>query len=156
MSQPPLPPAPPAEPHPVHRVHGAHAAEPVARAPRIGPAGNLLYVSATMLASLWAVVLLFVVYPRQPLDTGYADDDVPVVSPEGNVVTVKHWQVEEAIRAQGYMAPSDEQVRLFAERRAETIRDVKRDKLIWFMVAAAFPGAGLLVLRLWFLWKGRG
>jgi hypothetical protein len=165
MSSPPPHPAPPAELHPVHpapaptthaaQSHAAQALPPGPAAPRIGRAGNLLYVSATLLASAWAMVLLFVVYPRQPVDAGYTDDDAPVVSPEGNVTTVKRWQVEEAVKSHGYLSPSEEQVRLFDEQRAQTLRDVRRDKLIWFLVAAAFPGAGLLLLRVWFLWKSR-
>jgi hypothetical protein len=119
------------------------------------PVGTLLYLSATLLSTLWAMVVLFVVYPRQPIDAGYTDDDAPVVSPEGNVVTVKQWRVEEAIKSGGYLAPSDEQVRLFEEQRQKTTRDVKRDKLFWFLAAAAFPGVGLVLLRGWFLWWRR-
>ena len=158
MSTPPPHPAPPPELHPAQPAPAAHPARsppPEPAAPRIGRAGNLLYVSASLLASAWAMVLLFVVYPRQPIDAGYTDDDVPVVSPEGNVTAVKRWQVEEAVKSRGYLSPSEEQVRLFDEQRAKTTRDVRRDKLIWFMVAAAFPGAGLLLLRVWFLWKSR-
>jgi len=122
----------------------------------IGAAGELLYLTALLLSVLWAVVLLFVVYPSQPLDTGYADDDVPVVSPDGSLTTVKRGQVEEALRSRGYMAPSAEQLRYWAERRAETIQAVRRDKQTWFLAGAIFPAAALLLFRAWWLWGRRG
>jgi len=161
MSDSPLHPVQPKpEPHAAagasRGTGGEAGVAPPSRPPRLAlPAGSLLYLSATLLSTLWAVVVLFVVYPRQPIDAGYTDDDAPVVSPEGNVVTVKRWQVEEAVKSGGYLAPSDEQVRLFQEQRQKTTRNVKRDKLFWFLAAAVFPGVGLVVLRGWFLWWRR-
>jgi hypothetical protein len=118
----------------------------------IGAAGELLYLSAMLLAVLWAVVLLFVVYPSQPLDTGYTDEDVPVVSPEGNLVTVKKDKVAQVLGTRGFMAPSGEQLRLWSDRRAATVEAVRRDKQVWFLLGAVFPGAALLLLRAWWFW----
>ena len=153
MSTPPLHPVrPPPEPS----APAAPAPPPARPTARPSRTGDLLYLSATLLATLWALVLLFVVYPRQPIDAGYTAEDVPVVSPEGNVVAVKRWQRDEAVKSLGYLAPSDDQERLFYDLRATTEGQVKRDKLFWFLAAAAFPGVGLLLLRGWLLWSRRG
>jgi hypothetical protein len=119
-------------------------------------AGDLLYLSAMTLATLWAVVLLFVVYPQSPVNAGFADDDVPVMSLQGNVVTVKRARLEEALASGQYLHASREQVEYFEERRAATRRDVKRDKLFWFMAAATAPGLGLLLFRLWYRAQRKG
>jgi hypothetical protein len=112
--------------------------------------GDLLYLSAVLLSTLWAAVLLFVVYPQSPVSTGFDDDDVPVMSLQGNVVTVKRAALEEALASGRYLEASREQVDYFEAQRAATLAAVKRDKLFWFAAAAAFPGAGLLLLRVWF------
>ncbi len=111
--------------------------------------GDALFLSAALLSALWAGVLLFVVYPQSPVDAGYAADDVPVVSLQGNVVTVKRAGYEEAIASHRYLAPSREQVDYFEANRAATLSAVKRDKLFWYLAAAALPGFGLLLFRLW-------
>lgn len=121
--------------------------------PRLG-LRDLLWVSASLLSVLWAAVLLLVVYPRSPVDAGYTDDDVPVMSLQGNVVTVKRWELEAALKSGRYLEASDEQRRYFEERRATTQRDVERDKLFWFLASAAAPGLGLLLFRRW--WAGQG
>jgi len=143
---PPPPPHPrrrPAEPHPAHPPH-----PPVHRA---GIAtGELLYLSAVLLSTLWAAVLLFVVYPASPVNAGYDDDDVPVMSLQGNVVTVKRGAAEEAIAAGRYLRASQEQVDYFNARRAATLKAVKRDKLFWYAAAAAFPGVALFLFRVWY------
>lgn len=110
--------------------------------------GDALFLSATLLSTLWAVVLLFVVYPQAPVDAGYADDDVPVMSLEGNVVTVKRAGLEEALASRRYVPASAEQVAYFEERRAATLAGVKRDKLFWYLAAAASPALALLLFRL--------
>ncbi len=112
--------------------------------------GDLLYLSATLLAGLWAAVLLFVVYPRDPVDAGYAPDDVPVMSLQGNVVTVKRAALQEALESGRYLPASREQVDYFEAQRAATLAAVRRDKLFWYAAAAAFPGAGLLLFRVWY------
>jgi hypothetical protein len=118
--------------------------------------GDLLYVSAMLLSSLWAAVLLFVVYPQSPVDAGFTDDDVPVMSLQGNVVTVKRAALAEALESHRYLPASREQVEFFDAQRAATLTAVKRDKLFWFVAAAALPGAGLLLLRLWIRAQRRG
>lgn len=176
---PPHPPAGPVpaqgEPHPAapdgthHGPHPPPAPEAHAHdhgGPHHGPhppprraaltAGDALYLSAMLLSTLWAAVLLFVVYPQSPVDAGYAADDVPVMSVQGNVVTVKRAALEEALASGRYLAPSREQVEYFEASRAATLRDVKRDKLFWFLAAAAFPGLGLLLLRVWYRAQRRG
>lgn len=118
---------------------------------RMGVAtGDLLYLSATLLAALWAAVLLFVVYPSDPVDPGYAPDDVPVMSLQGNVVTVKRARLAEALESGRYLPASREQVDYFEARRAATLEAVERDKLFWYAAAAAFPGAALLLFRAWY------
>ena len=109
-----------------------------------------------LLATLWAVVLLFVVYPQSPVDDGYDHDDVPVMSLEGNVVTVKRAQLEEALASNRYVAASREQVDYFMERRAATQDNLKQDKLFWFLATAGAPGIGLLLFRLWWQARRRG
>ena len=112
--------------------------------------GDLLYLSATFLSVLWAAVLLFAVYPNDPVDAGYAPDDVPVMSLQGNVVTVKQARLEEALASGRYVRASPEQVDYFEARRAATVKAVKRDKLFWYAAAAAFPGVALFLFRLWY------
>jgi hypothetical protein len=112
--------------------------------------GELLYLSAVLLSTLWAAVLLFTVYPQSPVDAGYADDDVPVMSLQGNVVTVKRAELEEALASRRYVPASPEQVDYFEARRAATVKAVKRDKLFWYVAAAAFPGVALFLLRVWY------
>jgi hypothetical protein len=72
------------------------------------------------------------------------------------VVTVKRAALEEALQSKRYFAASDEQRRYFEERRDATLRDVKRDKLFWYLAAAAFPGAGLLLFRIAEAMRRRG
>jgi len=152
-----------------HPAASAHPAEPTAeqapghRAPHHHPhrrasvaTGELLYLSAVLLSTLWAAVLLFVVYPQSEVNAGFTDDDVPVMSLQGNVVTVKRAELEEALASHRYLAASQEQVDYFDAQRAATLAAVKRDKLFWFVAAAAFPGAGLLLLRIWFRAQRRG
>ena len=112
--------------------------------------GELLYLSAVLLSTLWAAVLLFVVYPQSPVDAGFKDDDVPVMSLQGNVVTVKKAELAEALASHRYLPASREQVDYFDAQRAATLTAVKRDKLFWFVAAAAFPGVGLLLFRVWY------
>lgn len=150
-------PAAPHGPAPGHPVSGHPAPAPHGAAPRGGlAAGDALYLSATLLATLWAAVLLFVVYPQSPVDDGYDHDDVPVMSMDGNVVTVKRAKLEEALASHDYVAASREQVDFFMERRAATQRDLKRDKLFWFVAAAGAPGVGLLLFRIWWRARRRG
>ena len=153
--QPPGHPGDPAAAHPAHGAGGRHEADqaahlhPAPRRPALS-AGDALYLSATFLSTIWALVLLFVVYPQSPVDAGYADDDVPVMSLQGSVVTVKRAALAEALASHQYLQASREQVEYFEERRNATVRDVKRDKLFWFVAAAAFPGLGLLLFRIWY------
>ncbi len=150
--------------HPPQAHHPVHGAQPPAghhATPEAGPrrglaAGDALYLSAMLLATLWAVVLLFVVYPQSPVDDGYDHDDVPVMSLEGNVVTVKRAQLEEALASNRYVAASREQVDYFMERRAATQDNLKQDKLFWFLATAGAPGIGLLLFRLWWQTRRRG
>ncbi len=156
---------PASEPHPSQGGHGEpHAAPGPAAHPGTHPAhppvhrmgvatGDLLYLSAMLLSSLWAAVLLFVVYPESPVDAGFAPDDVPVMSLQGNVVTVKRAQLEEALAAGRYLPASREQVDCFEAQRRATLVAVKRDKLVGFAAAAAFPGVALLLFRVW--WRAR-
>jgi hypothetical protein len=138
----------PPHPAPPHQAPPRH---------RTGVAtGELLFLSATLLSTLWAAVLLFVVYPQSPVDAGFSDDDVPVMSLQGNVVTVKRAEREEALASHRYLPPSREQVDWFEAQRAATLTAVKRDKLFWFVAAAAFPGVGLFLFRLWYRSQRRG
>lgn len=124
--------------------------------PRAGPsAGDLLYASALLLSTLWAVVLLFVVYPQPAADGAAASgaDDVPVMSLQGHVVTVKRAALQEALDSGRYLPASKEQVDLFEAQRAATRRAMQRDRLLWFTASAAFPGGALLLFRLW--WRAR-
>jgi hypothetical protein len=135
---------------------GAHPpAHPPPRRSAVS-AGDVLFLSAALLSSLWAAVLLFVVYPQAPVDAGYAEDDVPVMSLQGNVITVKRAALAEALAAHQVLPASREQVEYFEERRAATLRDVRRDKLFWFVAAAAFPGVALLFFRGWARTQRRG
>jgi hypothetical protein len=118
----------------------------------LGRIGELLYLSAMQLSVLWALLLLFVIYPRQELDAGASDDDVPVVSLEGNVTTVKKGEVAEALRSGRVLAPSADQVRYFTERRAAALESARQAKLFWFLGAALLPGLALLLFRAWWQW----
>jgi hypothetical protein len=123
--------------------------------PRLGTAGELLYLSAMLLAVLWAAVLLFVVYPSPRPAAAPADEEVPVVSPEGALVTVPRARLAEALRSGRFLPPSEEQSRLFAQRRAELAEDARRARQLWYLAAALFPGLALLLLRAWWLWWRR-
>jgi hypothetical protein len=122
---------------------------------RLGTAGELLYLSAMLLAVLWAAVLLFVVYPSPRPAVEPADEEVPVVSPEGTLVTVKQGKVGEALRSGRFLPPSEEQRRLFTQRRAELAEDARRERQLWYLAGALFPGLALLLLRAWWLWWRR-
>lgn len=146
------PPAPAPAPDPAPPP--APAAAPAAPRARL-TAGDLLYASAMLLSTLWAVVLLFVVYPQEPADAAAAAgaEDVPVMSLQGHVVTVKRAALKEALDSGRYLPASQEQVDLFEAQRAATLKAVRRDRLLWFSASAAFPGVGLLLFRLW--WRAR-
>jgi hypothetical protein len=112
--------------------------------------GDLLYLSAVLLSTLWAAVLLFVVYPASPVDAGYDEEDVPVMSLQGNVVTVKRGALEAGLASGRYLRASQEQVDYFEAQRAATLKAARRDKLFWFAAMAAFPGLALLLFRIWY------
>ena len=138
------------------RAEGGPEGHPPAAPPRaLLSAGDLLYASALLLSTLWAAVLLLVVYPQAPPDAAAAAraDEVPVMSLQGHVVTVRRAALQEALDSGRYLPASKEQVDLFEAQRAAALRAVRRDRLIWFTASAAFPGAALLLFRLW--WRAR-
>lgn len=147
---------PPRPPHPPPTPHAAPPAPhpPVHRA--AVATSELLYLSAVLLSTLWAAVLLFVVYPASPVDAGYDPDDVPVMSLQGNVVTVKRGDLEEALASGRYLRASKEQVDYFEAQRAATLKAVRRDKLFWYAAAAAFPGVALFLFHSWYRTQRKG
>lgn len=141
---------PPPASHPTSHPHPAPAPR------RAAAAGELLFLSAVLLSTLWAAVLLFVVYPASPAAPVPADDEVPVMSLQGSVVTVKRAALEEALASGRYLAASQEQVDYFNAQRAARLEAVERDRLFWYAAAAAFPGAALLLFRVWYRTRRRG